>query len=229
MWQVSSPWFSTMQNQNQSDPQQPMVTSRLSQVDTSPSSQMTGPFTHPQHSSEVNVQAGLAELPPLPFRDNDQDADQLQADRSRLLFGFPIDQPNAGSSASPLSSRASEKTNKEQQQNIYSGSSNILQGSFCPPATSDPPTMASGVNIATGGLDDGGLYQRSDAWVSMQAAPPLRTFTKVKRKTIFNAYLFHMKPSFMELTLTLNIIISDIVQIVLPLSLEVGKFETFID
>ncbi|CAK9258549.1 unnamed protein product [Sphagnum jensenii] len=176
---VSSPWFSTMQNQNQSDPQQPMVTSRLSQVDTSPSSQMTGPFTHPQHSSEVNVQAGLAELPPLPFRDNDQDADQLQADRSRLLFGFPIDQPNAGSSASPLSSRASEKTNKEQQQNIYSGSSNILQGSFCPPATSDPPTMASGVNIATGGLDDGGLYQRSDAWVSMQAAPPLRTFTKV--------------------------------------------------
>jgi hypothetical protein len=38
-----------------------------------------------------------------------------------------------------------------------------------------------------------------------------------------------MNSSFMELTLTLNLIISDIVQIVLPLSLEVGKFETFID
>ncbi len=144
-----------------------MLPTRMGQVDTSPSPRVTGPpFTHPQHS-ETGVEPGLAELPPLGFRQNDQDVDQLQADRSNLLFGQPL------SASAPLTTTSKSK----EQQNTFPGN-NMLPGSFCQPATAD---IASGV-VGSGGLDDNGLYQRNSAaaWPSMQAAQPLRTFTKVK-------------------------------------------------
>jgi hypothetical protein len=173
--QVSLPWFPAMQNQIQTDPQL-MATARLGQVDTAPSSQVVGALTHLQNH-EVNAQAGLVEHPPLGFSENDQDAEQLQADRSHLLFGVPIDQPLTASAS--LTSRTFEKT--KEQQNGFSGSSNVLQGSLCPRTTPDLPTIPSGV-ISSGSLDDNGLYQQnSDAWPSMQSAPPLRTFVKVHK------------------------------------------------
>ncbi|CAK9875006.1 unnamed protein product [Sphagnum jensenii] len=169
------PSQSTMQNpihgsdlMNQADPGQPMLPTQMGQVDTSPSPRVTGPpFTHPQHS-ETGVQPGLAELPPLGFRQNDQDVDQLQADRSNLLFGQPLN------ASAPLTSTSKTK----EQQNTFPGN-NMLPGSFCQPATAD---IASGV-VGSGGLDDNGLYQRNSAaaWPSMQAAQPLRTFTKVHK------------------------------------------------
>jgi len=138
----------------------------MGQVDTSPSPRVSGPpFTHPQHS-ETGVQPGLAELPPLGFRQDDQDANQLQAERWNLLFGQPL------IASAPLTSRSKTK----RQQNTFPGN-NILPGSFCQPATAD---IASGV-VGSEGLDDNGLYQRNSAaaWPFMQAAKPLHTFTKV--------------------------------------------------
>ncbi|CAM6009466.1 unnamed protein product [Sphagnum balticum] len=167
-WQVSTPWFSTIRTQNQGDPGQPMLPTRMGQVDTWPSPRVTGPpFTHPQHS-ETGVQPGLAELPPRGFRQNDRDADQLQADRSNLLFGQPL------SASPPLTSTSKTK----EQQNTFPGK-NMLPGSFCQPATTD---IASGV-VGRGGLDDKGLYQQNSAaaWSIMHAAQPLRTFIKVHK------------------------------------------------
>jgi len=144
-----------------------MLPTQMGQVDTSPSPRVSGPpFTHPQHS-ETGVQPGLAELPPLGFRQDDQDANQLQAERWNLLFGQPL------IASAPLTSRSKTK----RQQNTFPGN-NILPGSFCQPATAD---IASGV-VGSEGLDDNGLYQRNSAaaWPFMQAAKPLHTFTKVK-------------------------------------------------
>jgi hypothetical protein len=175
-----SPWFSTMQNQNQTDAQ-PMGSTQLGgQADSSPCSQVMSPFTHPQ-CSQVSVEAGLAELSPLGgFRDNEQDGDQLQADR-HLLFGVPIDQPLTASA--PLNSHHTYHEKTREQQDGFPGR-NILQGAFCPPATPDHPTIAASGVISTGGMDNNGVYQRNSvaSWSSMQAAPPppLRTFTKVE-------------------------------------------------
>jgi hypothetical protein len=91
----------------------------------------------------------------------------LQADCSNLLFGQPL-----------IASAPRTCTSKtKEQQNTFPGN-NMLPGSFCQPATAD---IASGV-VGSGGLDDNGLYQRNSAaaWPFMQAAPPLRTFIKVK-------------------------------------------------
>ncbi|CAK9205694.1 unnamed protein product [Sphagnum troendelagicum] len=178
---IVSPWFSTMQNQNQTDAQ-PMGSTRLGgQADSSPCSQVMSPFTHPQRS-QVSVEAGLAELPPLGgFRDNEQDGDQLQADR-HLLFGVPIDQPLTASA--PLNSHHTYHEKTREQQDGFPGS-HILQGAFGPPATPDHPTIAASGVISTGGMDNNGVYQRNSvaSWSSMQAAPPppLRTFTKVHK------------------------------------------------
>jgi len=169
-----------MQNQNQTDAQSMGSTQLGGQADSSPCSQVMSPFTHPQRS-QVSVEAGLAELPPLGgFRDNEQDGDQLQADR-HLLFGVPIDQPLTASV--PLNSHHTYHEKTREQQDGFPGS-NIMQGAFCPPATPDHPTIAASGVISTGGMDNNGVYQRNSvaSWSSMQAAPPppLRTFTKVE-------------------------------------------------
>lgn len=110
---------------------------------------------------EAGVQQSIENLPPYGFRNNGSDSDQLQADRSHLLFGVSID-PSLGT-PSVLPSPDYEKAKD--------AAGNMLPGSFCPSAT----PVDSG-NMASEGLDDNVLMQRNITW---QTAPPVRSFTKV--------------------------------------------------
>jgi len=150
----------------------------MTQVDTSPNSRVSGCFPFTQQS-EGNGQSGLTGLPApassFIYRENGEEQDSVQSDR-HLLFGVSIEQqqPLVGSSSvASLHSHALAK-NKDPQSR-FTGS-NLLQGSFCPSATSDIPTI-NGI-----GLDENGIFQRSTSWPALSPAPP-RTFTKVRLNT----------------------------------------------
>lgn len=149
----------------------------MNQLDTSPTSRVSGCFPFTQQS-EGNGQSGLTGLP-VPagssfiYRENGEEQDSVQSDR-HLLFGVSIEQQQplvASSSVASLHPHAFTK-NKDPQSR-FSGSNLHGQGSFCPSATSDIPTM-NGM-----GLDESGMFQRSTSWPAMSPAPP-RTFTKVR-------------------------------------------------
>jgi hypothetical protein len=148
----------------------------MTQVVTSPNSRVSGCFPFTQQS-EGNGQSGLTGLPApassFIYRENGEEQDSVQSDR-HLLFGVSIEQqqPLVGSnSVASLHSHALAK-NKDPQSR-FTGS-NLLQGSFCPSATSDIPTI-NGI-----GLDENGMFQRSTSWPALSPAPP-RTFTKVHK------------------------------------------------
>jgi hypothetical protein len=157
--QVSNPWFS-----NQSEPQ-PLIPSQLTRIETS-SAGVLGSFSLPQ-SNESTLQQGLGHLPPYGFRNNDQGSDQLQADRSHLLFGVSIDQPLVGSCT--VAPHTYGKT-KDVTGN------NMLSAAYGPPSTAD--SLSNGL-MSSEGLDENGLFQRNTGWPPMPTASPLRTFTKV--------------------------------------------------
>lgn len=127
---------------------------------------VAGSFALPQNN-ESALQQGLGHLPPYGFRNNDQDSDQLHADRSHLLFGVPIDQPLVGSSG--LVPHTYGKT-KDVTGN------NMLPVAYGPPATPD----SMNTSLMSGeGLDENGLFQRNTGWPAIPTAAPLRSFTKV--------------------------------------------------
>lgn len=125
-----------------------------------------GSFSLPQ-SNESALPQGLGHLPPYGFRNNDQDSDQLQADRSHLLFGVSIDQPLVGSSTVVPHTYGKAKD--------VTGN-NMLSAAYGPPTT--PDSLSNGL-MSSEGLDENGLFQRNPGWSAMPAATPLRTFTKV--------------------------------------------------
>jgi hypothetical protein len=125
-----------------------------------------GSFPLPQNN-ESALQQGLGHLPPYGFRNNDQDSDQLQADRSHLLFGVSIDQPLVGSNG--LVPHTYGKT-KDVTGN------NMLPVAYGPPAT--PDSTSTGL-MSGEGLDENGLFQRNTGWPAIATATPLRSFTKV--------------------------------------------------
>jgi len=123
-----------------------------------------GSYALHQHG-EAGVQQGLENLPTYGFRNNGPDSDQLQADRSHLLFGVSID-PSLGTS-SVLPSPDYEKAKD-------AAGNNMLPGTFCPSAT----PVDSG-NLTSEGLDENVLMQRNLTWPVVQTAHPVRSFTKV--------------------------------------------------
>jgi hypothetical protein len=161
VWQVASSWFSTLQNQAES---QPAASPRLNRLDSSNGGGVPGSYAINQHG-ETGVQQSLEHLPTYGFRNNGPDSDQLQADRSHLLFGVSIDPSLGTSSGLPSHSFGKAKD--------VSGH-NMLPGSFCPPAT-----PGDSVAMPTEGLDDNVLMQRNISWPAVQTAPPVRSFTKV--------------------------------------------------
>lgn len=169
MQQVSSSWYPNNRGLRQHD-----VSTRMNQLDNSPTSRVSGCFPFTQQS-EGNGQSGLAGLP-MPassfiYRENAEEQDSVQSDR-HLLFGVSIEQqPLVGSSSDASLHPHTFAKNKDPQSHFPS--STLLQGSFCPSATSDISTI-NGV-----GLDENGIFQRSTSWPAMSPAPP-RTFTKVR-------------------------------------------------
>jgi hypothetical protein len=145
----------------------------MNQVDTSPTSRVSGSFSFSQQSEAT----GLTGMP-LPaaatassfmYREAGQEQDSVQSDR-HLLFGVSIEQqPLVGSSsAASLLPHALAKNNKDLQ-SLFPGS-NMIQGSYRPSESPENSTM-NGV-----GLDDNGMFQRSAPWPA-----PTRTFTKVHK------------------------------------------------
>lgn len=123
-------------------------------------------YALPQNN-ESSLHQGLGHQLPFGFRSNDQDSDQLQADRSHLLFGMSIDQPLGGSSVvSPQSYRKSKDDT----------GNNMLLTAYGPLVT--PDSMNNGI-LSGEGLDGNGLFQRNSGWPAMPVAIPPRTFTKV--------------------------------------------------
>lgn len=160
VWQVASPWFSTLQNQNQAESQS-AASPRLNRPDLSNGGGVPGSYAI-NHHGEAGVQQSIEHLPTYGFR---TDSDQLQADR-HLLFGVSID-PSLGTSNGPPSHSFGKAKD-------VSGN-NMLPGPFCPPATpGDSVTMPSEV------LDDNVLSMQPNIWPqTVQTAPPVRSFTKV--------------------------------------------------
>ncbi|KAG0504354.1 hypothetical protein KC19_6G026900 [Ceratodon purpureus] len=159
--QVSSSWYPTNRELNQHD-----VSTRMNQLDSSPTSRVSGGFPFTQQS-EGNGQSGLTGLPvpasSFMYRENVQEQDSVQSDR-HLLFGVSIEQqPLVGSSSVASLHPQSYAKNLSR----FPGN-NILQGSYCPTASPDISTI-DGV-----GLDESGMFQRSTSW-------PTRTFTKVHK------------------------------------------------
>lgn len=172
--QVSSSWYSN----NNRDIHQHDVSARMNQLDTSPTSRVSGCFPFTQQS-EGNGQSGLTGLPgpgsPFIYRENGEEQDSVQSDR-HLLFGVSIEQqqqPLAGSSSVASLQHPHAIAKNKDPQSRFSGSS-LLQGSMCPSATSDIPAMNGVV------LDENGMFQRSTSWPAMSPVPP-RTFTKVHK------------------------------------------------
>nr|XP_024366632.1 auxin response factor 6-like isoform X1 [Physcomitrium patens]XP_024366633.1 auxin response factor 6-like isoform X1 [Physcomitrium patens]XP_024366635.1 auxin response factor 6-like isoform X1 [Physcomitrium patens]PNR27047.1 hypothetical protein PHYPA_030528 [Physcomitrium patens] len=159
--QASTSWFS-----NQSD-SQALISSQQSRVEAS-SGGVPESYALPQNN-ESSLHQGLGHQLPFGFRSNDQDSDQLQADRSHLLFGMSIDQPLGGSSVvSPQSYRKSKDDT----------GNNMLLTAYGPPVT--PDSMNNGI-LSGEGLDGNGLFQRNSGWPAMPVAIPPRTFTKVHK------------------------------------------------
>ena len=164
VWQVASSWYQTLQSQSQVESQS-AASPRLSRVDSSNGGGVPGSYVINQHG-EAGVQQSLEHLPTYGFRNNGQDSDQIQADRSHLnLFGVSIDPSHGTSSGLPSHNFGKAKD--------LSGN-NMLPGSFCPPAT-----PGDSGTIPAEGLDDNVLLQRNVNWPAMQTAPPVRSFTKV--------------------------------------------------
>lgn len=162
-WQVGSSWFTTLQ-QNQSQAEsQAAASPRLNRMESSNAGGISGSYALNQHG-EGGVQQSLENLPTYGFRNNGLEPDQLQADRSHLLFGVSID-PSLGTSGA-LPSPDYDKAKD-------AAGNNMLPGSFCPTATPvDSGTMTNE------GLDENVLMQRNIAWSAAQSAP-VRSYTKV--------------------------------------------------
>lgn len=146
----------------------------MNQLDSSPTSRVSGCFPFTQQS-EGNGQSGLTGLP-VPgssfiYRENTEEQDSVQSDR-HLLFGVSIEQQPLVGSSSVASLHPHAFAKNKDPQSRFTGS-NLLQGSYCPSATSDIPTI-NGM-----GLDENGMFQRSTSWPEMSPAPT-RTFTKVR-------------------------------------------------
>ncbi|KAG0605997.1 hypothetical protein M758_9G104900 [Ceratodon purpureus] len=159
--QVASPWYSTLQNQNQAESQS-AASPRLNRPDSSNGGGVPGSYAMNQHA-EANVQQSLEHLPSYGFR---SDPDQLQ------LFGVSID-PSLGTPNGLPTHSFSQKAKD------VSGN-NMLPGSFCPSAT-----PGDSVSVQTEVLDDNVLIQ-PNIWPvptpqSVQTAPPVRSFTKVHK------------------------------------------------
>lgn len=167
MLQVSSSWYATNRELSQHD-----VSTRMNQLDSSPTSRVSGSFPFTQQS-EGNGQSGLTGLPmpasPYIYRDNAHEQDSGQSDR-HLLFGVSIEQQPLLGSSSVASLHPQAFAKNKDLQSRFSGN-NILQGSYCP-ASPDMSTI-SGV-----GLDESGMFQKGTSWPAMPPAP-MRTFTKV--------------------------------------------------
>lgn len=167
--QVSSSWYPSNRDPNQHD-----VSARMNQLDTSPTSRVSGSFSLSQQS-EGNGQSGLTGMPvpasSFMFRESGQEQDSVQSDR-HLLFGVSIEQQPLGAS-NPVASIHSQSYPKNKDvHNRFSGN-NMLQGSYCSSTMPDISTM-NGV-----GLDENGMCQRGAPWATMSPAP-VRTFTKVR-------------------------------------------------
>ncbi|XP_024401004.1 auxin response factor 6 [Physcomitrium patens] len=168
--QVSSSWYPSNRDPNQHD-----VSARMNQLDTSPTSRVSGSFSLSQQS-EGNGQSGLTGMPvpasSFMFRESGQEQDSVQSDR-HLLFGVSIEQQPLGAS-NPVASIHSQSYPKNKDvHNRFSGN-NMLQGSYCSSTMPDISTM-NGV-----GLDENGMCQRGAPWATMSPAP-VRTFTKVHK------------------------------------------------
>jgi hypothetical protein len=150
------------------------VSTRMSHLDTSPTSRVSGSFSFSQQS-EGNGQSGLTGMPvpgsSFMYRDNNQEQDSVQSDR-HLLFGVSIDQQPLVGGTNSVASLHPQAFSKNKDR--FPGNNNtMLQGSFCPSASPDISTMNSV------GLDDNEMFQKGASWPAMSPAPT-RTFTKVK-------------------------------------------------
>lgn len=167
--QVSSSWYS-----HNRDPGHD-VSTRMSHLDTSPTSRVSGSFSFSQQS-EGNGQSGLTGMPvpgsSFMYRDNNQEQDSVQSDR-HLLFGVSIDQQPLVGGTNSVASLHPQAFSKNKDR--FPGNNNtMLQGSFCPSASPDISTMNSV------GLDDNEMFQKGASWPAMSPAPT-RTFTKVHK------------------------------------------------
>lgn len=163
--QVNPSWFTSLRDHNQGEPQ--VVNGRLPRVDT-----VTDPYS--VASGESSGQAGLPTLPIVPssfgYRDNPQDQDHGHPDpRSRLLFGVSIESPLLGSNAASL-----PRAYGKESQHRFPGAA-LVGGIYG--AASAPDHPLSSAMLSSGGVEEGGLLQRSSNWPQVQT--PLRTFTKV--------------------------------------------------
>ena len=167
--QVSSSWYAHNRDPNQHD-----VSTRMNQLDTSPTSRVSGSFSFSQQS-EGNGQSSLTGLPgpgsSFMYRENNQEQDSVQSDR-HLLFGVSIDQHPLVGSGSVASLHPHAFPKNRDPQSRFPGN-NMLQSSYCPSASPDIIAM-HGV-----GLDENETFQRGATWPAMFPAP-VRTFTKVK-------------------------------------------------
>ena len=170
MEQVSSSWYPTNREVNQHD-----VPTRMNQLDSSPTSRVSGCFPYTQQSEGIG-QSGLTSVSvptsSFMYRDSAQEQDSVQSDR-HLLFGVSIEQQQPLVGASSVASLHPHTFAKNKDLQSRFPGNNILQGSYCPSTSPDISTI-SGV-----GLDESGMFQRSSSWPAMPPAP-MRTFTKVR-------------------------------------------------
>ncbi|KAG0627423.1 hypothetical protein M758_2G199800 [Ceratodon purpureus] len=164
--QVSSSWYSHNRESNQHD-----VSTRMNQLDTSPTSRVSGSFSFSQQS-EGNGQSGLTGMPvpasSFMYRDN-QEQDSVQSDR-HFLFGVSIDQQPLVGTNSVASLHPHAVIKNKDPQSRFQG--NNL--SYCPSASPDISTMNGVV------LDDNEMFNKGATWAGVSPAP-MRTFTKVHK------------------------------------------------
>ncbi|XP_073389669.1 auxin response factor 6 isoform X2 [Physcomitrium patens] len=153
------------QNPSQAESQS-TASPRLHRVEVPNGGGVPGSYGFTQHG-EPDVQPSLEHLPTYGFRSNGAESDQLQTDRSHLLFGVPIDQPLGTSSGLPSPNFGKAKD--------LSGNT-MLPGSFCSPATPGD----SGI-MPSERIDDNVMLPRGVGWPTVQPAPPVRSFTKVHK------------------------------------------------
>lgn len=155
-----------MQNQSQAEPQS--ASPRFHRAEASIGGGVPGlygPIQHGEAGAQHLVTSSLVHLATYDFRNNGTDSDQLQADRSHLLFGVSIDP--ALDTFNGLSSPSFGK-DKDAVGN------NMVAVSLCPSATSGDAGI-----LPNEALDENIMLQRNVGWPAVATAPPVRSFTKV--------------------------------------------------